>query len=104
MENIHGIVQQVSRNDFVRKFKEMGREENFTQEGLSTLFDYLENYADDIDEPIELDVICICCEYTEYKDFKDFKQDYDDVKSLKELQDYTEVIKVDKEGFIIRNY
>jgi hypothetical protein len=51
--------------DFQDAFQTMDRGENFSQEGLEILFDYLEQYEGDTGEEIELDVIAICCEYTE---------------------------------------
>jgi hypothetical protein len=47
--------------DYFRKI----RPDNFTNEGLEQLFDYLESYERDNGEEIELDVIAICCEYSE---------------------------------------
>jgi hypothetical protein len=41
------------------------RPNNFSYEGLSQLFNYLESYEDDTGEQIELDVIALCCEYSE---------------------------------------
>jgi hypothetical protein len=43
----------------------MGREEQFSYEGLGVLFDYLESYEDSTGEQIYLDVIALCCDYTE---------------------------------------
>ena len=47
--------------DFRDAFIRAGRKENFSYEGLSVLFDFLE----EIDPDGELDVIAICCEYIE---------------------------------------
>ena len=43
------------------------RPNNFSHEGLSVLFDFFEDLEQDTGEPMELDVIAICC---------DFSQDY----------------------------
>jgi hypothetical protein len=44
----------------------MGRQDNFSREGLCLLFSkYFENAEADTGTPIELDVIAICCEYSE---------------------------------------
>lgn len=48
------------RNEF-----ESIRPDNFTYEGLTVLFDYLEQYEEDTGEPLELDVIALCCDYSE---------------------------------------
>jgi hypothetical protein len=60
------IVQTVDFNDFRNAFCEFDRENQFTYEGLATLYRYLEDLSDEIKEPIDLDVIGICCDYTEY--------------------------------------
>ena len=50
---------------FVDAFKKLGRENNFTNEGLELLFDYLEEVEQSTGEELELDVIALCCEYDE---------------------------------------
>lgn len=55
----------VSRYDFERAFADADRKENFSYEGLKTLFDYLEDYEEQTGEEIELDVIALCCDYSE---------------------------------------
>lgn len=55
----------VSRHEFERAFQDAGRKDQFSYEGLSVLFDYLEEYENSTGEEIELDVIALCCEYYE---------------------------------------
>ena len=57
------IVQAVSISSFRDAFRI--RPNSFSYEGLEVLFDYLEEVSDDTGEPVELDVIAICCEYEE---------------------------------------
>jgi hypothetical protein len=57
--------QTVYSGDFRDAFRNAGRENNFSYEGLGILFDYFEEYEQSTGEEIELDVIAICCEYTE---------------------------------------
>ena len=59
------IVISCDRSDFVNAFERYNRMDNFSREGLEVLFDYLEDYSDSTGEPIELDVIALCCEYEE---------------------------------------
>ena len=59
------IVQTVDLYQFREAFRSMNRQDQFSYEGLEVLFDYLDNLSDDIGEPIELDVIALCCEYYE---------------------------------------
>ena len=53
--------QTMYLTDFRNAFRRADRQENFSHEGLSVLFDYLE----EINPDGELDVIAICCEYIE---------------------------------------
>lgn len=46
-------------------FREMGRKDQFTYEGLGVLFEYLEAYEEDSGEELELDVVALCCDYYE---------------------------------------
>lgn len=39
---------------------------NFTDEALKALFEYIEEYEESTGEEIELDVVALCCEYSEY--------------------------------------
>ena len=50
---------------FREAFRIAGRMDQFSYEGLEVLFDYLDNLSEDTGEPIELDVIALCCEYYE---------------------------------------
>ena len=97
--------QTVNVSQFRDAFRDCGRGEQFTYEALGALFDYLEQLEDDIGEPIELDVIALCCEWSEYDSARDAADDYgwtfDDPdadedamndEALEWLQDRTSVI------------
>lgn len=60
---------------FVDAFRSMNRMDNFSREGLESLFDYLEQYEQAGGEEIELDVIALCCDYAE-SDILTIAQDY----------------------------
>lgn len=55
----------VTETIFKNAFVEMGRKDNFSYEGLSALFEYLEETEKDIGEDWELDVIALCCDFSE---------------------------------------
>ena len=56
------IVQIInSKHQFREAFRLAGRMDQFSYEGLEVLFDYLENYSDETGEPVELDVVNLCC-------------------------------------------
>ena len=95
---------------FVDAFKKLGRENNFTNEGLELLFDYLEEVEQSTGEELELDVIALCCEYDE-NDVDDIISNYDiDVEGMDDdekreavrdyLQDNTCLIGETSTGFI----
>lgn len=54
----------VSVYDFRDAFLKL-RPNNFSYEGLTALFDYLESFEADTGEELELDVIAICCDFAE---------------------------------------
>lgn len=96
----------VSIYDFERAFANMDRKENFSYDGKRALFEYLEEYEDDINEEIELDVISLCCDYTEYEDLEDFQKNYsDEYKSIEDIEKETTVIRIeDSNSFIIQTF
>ena len=73
-----------TRNAFIDTFITMGRADtgdgkggNFTIDGLNALFDYLEQWEDDIGEPVEFDPIGLCCQFSEYESAADAVHDID---------------------------
>lgn len=78
------LVLSVNESLFVDMFRKYNRIDNFTYQGLQELFEYLENLSDDLGEPIELDVIGLCCEYYE-GNAQDLVNDYK--SELKEMLD-----------------
>jgi len=91
----------ISFSQFKNAFKEV-RPNNFSHEGLEVLFDYLEQYEDDTDKGMELDVIAICCDFTECTT-KEVLSNYN-LESLEELEDNTAVLKIDDDTIIYQNY
>lgn len=51
--------------DFREAFRNYGRADSFTLEGLEMLFNHFEELEADTGEEMELDVIAICCDYDE---------------------------------------
>lgn len=96
------LKRNVSEYEFIQAFEDMNRANNFSSEGRRALFEYFEQYEEDIGEEIELDVIAICCEYTEYENLKEFQDNYgEDYETIEDIEDRTTVIKIDDESFII---
>lgn len=100
------MYQTISRTDFHDAFRDMGRGKQFSYEGKNALLDYLEELEDGTGEPIELDVIALCCDYTEYDNLEAFQSDYgDEYKNISDIEDATTVIPIEgTDGFIIQQF
>ena len=58
------MYQSINRSEFHSSFHRMDRGTQFSYDALDLLFDYFEEIETE-DNPIELDVIAICCDYSE---------------------------------------
>jgi hypothetical protein len=85
------IYQTVNESAFHDAFINYGRKDQFSYEGRKALFEYLENLAEDLGEPMELDVIALCCDYSE-EYLEDIKKNYTDIETLEDLENNTNVI------------
>lgn len=94
------MYKNISFQDFRDEFAVMDRKDNFTYDGLKALFEYLEEIEEDTCEPIELDVIALCCEFNE-DPLEEVLKNYE-LESLEHLQDETRVINFDeKTGLVL---
>ena len=99
------MIRTINQYDFIDAFKKMGREENFSYDGLVALYEELEMVENDTGQPIELDVIALCCEYAEYDSFEEFQADYsEDYETIEDIQNETTVIMIDADSFIIQQF
>lgn len=97
--------QSINESEFRTAFHRMDRGEQFSYDGLTALYDYLEQYEDDTGEEIELDVIALCCEYTEYDSLAEFRNDYgEDYNTMEDIEYKTQVIMIDDDSFIIQQF
>ena len=89
-----------------RRWFEEHRPNNFSYTGLTSLFEYLEEYEESTGEQIEFDPIALCCEYTEYDNLGEFHQNYDieQYPDKDSIMDYTQLIEVGTDSFIIQNF
>lgn len=74
--------QTIGLSQFTDAFMSI-RPKNFTYEGLEVLFRGLEEFEEDTNEELELDVIELCCDYVEMHYTEILRQydiDYDDVE------------------------
>ena len=111
LEGFKIMIQTIYEYDFTTAFHKMGRGEQFSYEGLKALYEYLDTLGEDIGEPIELDVIALCCEYAEYENLKEFEYDYGkefsdiDKRFKYSIEDNTTLIPIEgTERFIIRQF
>lgn len=86
------MYQTVSQWDFVRAFDNMGRGNNFSQDGRIALFDYLTELESDTGSDIELDVISICSDFSEYPNLDALKEEYSHLLEDEEFEDDDEVL------------
>ena len=99
------MIKTINEYDFIDAFKKMGRTDNFSNSGLIALYEYLEMLGDDLGQPIELDVIALCCEYAEYDNLEEFQADYsEDYQTIGDIESDTTVIMIDDDSFIIQQF
>jgi hypothetical protein len=95
-----------------RFISDLTRTDNFTYEGASALFDWLEDWNMDTKGFAYYNPDDICYEYTEYISISHFMSDYDtddwQVNNIEDffeiLAEHTQIIKIDDHHFIIQNY
>ena len=94
--------QTVNFYDFETAFRNMEKDSHFSYEGLYALFEYLEDYEENIGEEIELNVIALCGEYNE-ETIEDVLRNYN-LESIDELEDLTTVIRNDGETVLYQTF
>lgn len=99
------IYQTVQECDFHDAFIRMDRKENFSYEARAALYEHLIEIAE-ADEPIELDVIALCCEWSE-ADADEIRELYDGTEECETsddieawLSDETIVIRIGPDNFL----
>ena len=72
---MRGLYRSIATvHDFVEQFRSRGRDDQFSHAALEELFEYLSMAADL--EPMELDVVGICCDWTEYETDEELAEAY----------------------------
>ena len=82
--------RNVTEHDFTEAFRDYGRQDNFSYEGLKALYEWFEEYEEDTGEEIELDVIGICCDFSEYDTALEAAEEYGWEPSEDDLEDCEE--------------
>ena len=94
------MIEEVSFNSFYDSFRGQYKN-NFSYEGLRVLYDYLEEYEEEIGQKISFDVVAIACDYTEYEDINEYLNNYSNTHDdfLKEKEDEFKSLLNDDEDF-----
>lgn len=88
---------EVTETIFMDAFTKAGRGGNFTYEALKTMFSYFEEIEECTEQPMNLDVISICCDYTEFNSIDKFNEAQGTgYKTLDEIQDNHSIIVIDE--------
>ena len=100
------MVITINNHDFIQAFKDAGREDQFSLDALTVLFHHLEEWESQMSEPIELDVIAICCDYEEYDSIEDFQRDYGEemYSSIEDIEERTLLLAKPISGFVIQKF
>ena len=86
------MYQSINKSEFRSAFHNMGRSNQFSYEGLTILFEGLEQYETDTGEEVELDVIALCCDYSELT-AEEIQRQYDvehDIENESSLEEQIE--------------
>ena len=79
------IIDTLHEARFAEEFQKI-RKDNFSYDGLKTLFQYLDNLSEDCGENIEFDPVSLCCEYGEYN-LEEFNKEHDmNIESLETFE------------------
>lgn len=90
--------------EFREAFRLMGRENQFSYEGLYALYNELLSYEEMEGVEMELDVIAICCDYSEWENLKEFQDSYgDEYETMEDVENRFMVISIDDDRFITSN-
>lgn len=112
------IVQTINKSQFIDIFKQSSRRDQFTYEALSAIFDFLEDYSDSTGEPVELDIIGVCCDWAEADwadiardysiDLNDFADDEDDTRRIEAVMQYlwdnTQAVELNDGGIVYQQF
>ena len=101
----------INKDQFINWFRSSDTyRNNFSYEGLSSLFDYLDMIEDSTGEELEFDPIALCCEFSEYDSLEDLIDDYivwlhSVVNDIEYFENRTTVIPIEEtKGFIIQQF
>ena len=78
---------------------------NFSIEGLSSLYDYLVDLEEDQNTEFDFDPVAFACEYSEYENLQEIIENYNSIETIQDLENNTSIIPVvGTERLIIQNF
>lgn len=96
--NAYDIARELSNDEYASWHK--------NYDACLALANYLEDLAEDIGEPIELDTVALRCEFSLMDDIADYNKQYShDCRDIEEIREFTTVIEIpNSDSFIIQDY
>ena len=88
------LITEVYEWDFKNSFKESQYKDNYSMEGLYTLYNYLNDLSEDIGESIEFDIVAIACDFNEYESLEEALDQYDNINTYDELEKHTSILNI----------
>ena len=86
------------------QFRDEMIKHDFSYDGSTALFNYLEQLEKDCDIKIEFDPIALRCEYDEYESLEELNKNYNEDYDMQSLSENTQVIDVDGERLIVQAF
>ena len=78
---------------------------NFSIEGLSSLYDYLTDLEDDQGTEFNFDPVAFACSYSEFENLQEIIDNYSSIETIQDLENNTSIIPVvGTERLIIQNF
>ena len=78
---------------------------NFSIEGLSSLYDYLTDLEDDQGTEFNFDPVAFACEYSEFENLQEIIENYNSIDNIQDLENNTSIIPVvGTDRLIIQNF
>ena len=107
----------INESTFKDQFRLHGRKDQFSSNGLTALYNYLEEvFGEDSEYEYDLDVIGLCCEFSEYSNvlyaalsysafaiYENMNEEEQEREALQFLSDNTTIIHFEG-GIIIQNF
>lgn len=95
--------QTITKKQFIDTFQSWEtRKDQFSEEALSTIYDFITEYERDAGEETELDVVGICCDFTEYASLDEMNGELGtEYKDVEEASHYYTLVATTDSGSIV---